>query len=65
MRRGLLLTLFGVGIGMVASLAVTRLAASLPVHASAAAKRLMQVRISETDPRGRSAECVDRRPEGG
>ncbi|MGA2182015.1 MAG: ABC transporter permease [Bryobacteraceae bacterium] len=35
MRRGLLLTLFGVGIGVVAALAVTRLAASLLVHVSA------------------------------
>jgi predicted permease len=35
MRRGLLLTLFGVAIGVVAALAVTRLAASLLVHVSA------------------------------
>jgi predicted permease len=35
MWRGMLLTLFGVGIGVVAALAVTRLAASLLVHVSA------------------------------
>jgi putative ABC transport system permease protein len=35
MRRGLLLTLTGVAIGVVGALAVTRLAASLLVHVSA------------------------------
>jgi predicted permease len=35
MRRGLLLTLFGVAIGVVGALALTRLAASLLVHVSA------------------------------
>ena len=34
-RRGMRLTLFGVAIGVVAALAVTRLAASLLVHVSA------------------------------